>query len=266
MPDQSTDSSQEAVTAPARGVIVITGASSGMGEEMARQFAALGYDVGLCARRTDRLAVLAKEIHATTGRIVQTASLDVTDPEAVSAVFHSFADQFGTIDRVVVNAGISQGSEIGTGHAQANYTIVQTNVLGAVAQCEAALEIFRKQGRGHLVLMSSMAGLRGVPGFRTVYAASKAAVTSLGEGLLSERIPGVDVTTVYPGLVRSEMTTHIVGNRMMVETADAVRAIVKAVEKRRHKAYTPPWPYKIVGLVLRVAPLNVVRALFAQAS
>ena len=148
MPNRSTNSSHEPTSAPARGVVVITGASSGMGEEMARQFAALGYDVGLCARRTDRLAVLAKEIHATTGRLVQTASLDVTDPDAVNAVFHGFADQFGSIDRVVVNAGISQGSEIGTGNAQANYTIVQTNVLGAVAQCEAALEIFRKQGHG----------------------------------------------------------------------------------------------------------------------
>ena len=247
-------------------VVVITGASSGMGAEMARQFAALGYDLGLCARRTDRLAELADEIRSTTGQLVQTASLDVTDPEAVNAVFHGFADQFGSIDRVVVNAGISQGREIGTGNAHANYTIVQTNVLGAVAQCEAALEIFRKQGRGHLVLISSMAGLRGVPGFRTVYAASKAAVTSLGEGLLSERILGVDVTIIYPGLVRSEMTTHIVGNKMMVEAPDAVRSIVTSVEKRRAKAYTPPWPNKVVAFVLKVAPLNVVRALFARAS
>ena len=251
-------------SALARGVVVITGASSGLGAEMARQFAALGYDLGLCARRTERLAVLADEIHTATQRLVQTASLDVTDLEAVNAVFHGFADSFGSIDRIIVNAGISGGSPIGTRNAQANYDIVQTNIAGALAQCEAALEIFRKQGRGHLVLLSSMAGLRGLLGYRTVYAASKAAVASLGEGLRSERIPGVDITVVYPGLIRSEISAHLEGNRMMVDTADGVRAIVAAIEKRRANAYVPPWPYAAVAAVLRFAPLSVVRGLFSR--
>jgi short-subunit dehydrogenase len=241
--------------------VVITGASSGLGAEMARQFATLGYDLGLCGRRTERLAVLADEIRTATGRLVQTSSLDVTDPEAVNAVLHGFADSFGSIDRVVVNAGISKGSPIGTGNAQANYDIVQTKILGAVAQCEAALEIFRKQSRGHLVLISSMIALRGFRDFRAAYAASKAAVASLGEGLRSERIPGVDVTVIYPGLIRSEISTHMEGNRLMVDTADGVRTIVAAVEKRRAKAYVPPWPYAAVAPVLRFAPLSVVRRL-----
>jgi len=261
MPSKSSNNS-----ASARGVVVITGASSGLGAEMARQFAALGYDLGLCARRTDRLAALADEVRSATGRHVQTASLDVTDPDAVTGVFYRFADIFGSIDRIVVNAGISGGSPIGTGDAQANYNIIATNVAGALAQCEAALEIFRKQSRGHLVLLSSMAGLRGLPGYRTVYAASKAAVASLGEGLLNERTPNVDVTVVYPGLIRSEISAHLEGNRMMVDTADGVRAIVSAVEKRRAKAYIPRWPYAAVAAVLRVAPLSVVRGLFARAS
>jgi NADP-dependent 3-hydroxy acid dehydrogenase YdfG len=218
MPSQSTNSFGGASTPPARGVVVITGANSGLGAEMARQFATLGYDLGLCALRTERLAVLADEIHTTTGRLVQTSSLDVTDPEAVKAVFHGFADVFGSIDRIVVNAGISGGSAIGTGNAHANYNIAQTNFVGALAQCEAALEIFRDQHRGHLVLISSMVGLRGFRGERAVYAATKAGVASLGEGLRSERIPGVDISVLYPGLIRSEISTHV-----------------------------PPWPYAAVA-------------------
>ncbi|WP_323802187.1 SDR family oxidoreductase [Mycobacterium sp.] len=240
---------------------MITGASSGLGAEMARQFAVRGYDLGLCARRTERLAVLADEIHSSTGRLVQTSSLDVTDAEAVNTVFHRFAESFGSIDRVVVNAGISKGTAIGTGNAQANYDIIHTNVLGALAQCEAALEIFRKQGHGQLVLISSMIALRGFRDFRAVYAASKAAVASLGEGLRSERIPGVDVTVIYPGLIRSEISAHMEGNKMMVDTADGVRNIVAAIEKRRAKAYVPTWPYALVALILRFAPLSVVRRL-----
>ncbi len=254
-----TSSSRKATAPSARGVVVITGASSGMGAEMARQFAALGYDLGLCARRADRLVALADEIRAATGRRVQASPLDVTDPVAVSAVFQRFVDTFGSIDRVVVNAGVSGGREIGTGNAQANCNIVQTNFLGALAQCEAALEIFRKQGRGHLVLMSSVNGLRGIKGPRAVYSATKAGVTSLGDGLLSERIPGLDVSIVYPGLVRTEMTTHMEGHSMMVDAADAVRAIVAGVERRRTKVYAPWWPTRLAALVVRFAPLSVVR-------
>ena len=93
-----------------RGVVLITGASAGLGEEMARQFADLGYDLALCARRTERLDALAAEITARTGRRVETAALDVTDADAVPAVFDRFAEAFGSIDRVVVNAGIGKGA------------------------------------------------------------------------------------------------------------------------------------------------------------
>lgn len=133
-----------------RGVVLITGASAGLGEEMARQFADLGYDLALCARRTERLDALAAEITARTGRRVETAALDVTDADAVPAVFEEFAASFGSIDRVVVNAGIGKGAALGTGRADANRATAMTNFVGALTQTEAALEIFRRQQRGHL--------------------------------------------------------------------------------------------------------------------
>ena len=112
-----------------RGVALITGASSGLGEEMARQFAALGYDLALCARRTDRLETLATEIRTATGRRVETDALDVTDSVAVTLVFHAFAQKFGAIDRVVVNAGIGKGAALGTGRADANLATAMTNFV-----------------------------------------------------------------------------------------------------------------------------------------
>jgi short-subunit dehydrogenase len=244
------------------GVVLITGASAGLGEEMARQFADLGYDLALCARRTDRLDALAAEITARTGRRVETAALDVTDADAVPAVFDRFAASFGSIDRVVVNAGIGRGAALGTGRADANRETAMTNFVGALAQTEAALEIFRRQERGHLVLISSMSALRGMRRAMTTYAATKAGVAALAEGLRSERIPGVDVSVIYPGYIRSEMNAHVQQKtRFMVDTPTGVRSMVAAIEKRRPKAYVPAWPWVPIGALMRVLPLSVVRKL-----
>lgn len=245
-----------------RGVVLVTGASSGLGAEMARQFAALGYDLALCARRTDRLDALAGEIRGATGRRVETAALDVTDADAVPEVFARFAGSFGTLDRVVVNAGLGKGAPLGTGRAEANRETAMTNFVGALAQCEAALEVFRRQGRGHLVLVSSMSALRGMRRSMTTYAATKAGVAALAEGLRAERIPGVDVSVVYPGYIRSEMNQHVQQRtRLMVDTSTGVRAMVDAIEERRAKAYVPAWPWVPIGAAMRVLPLSVVRKL-----
>ncbi len=245
-----------------RGVVLITGASAGLGEEMARQFADLGYDLALCARRTERLDALAAEITARTGRRVETAALDVTDADAVPAVFEEFAASFGSIDRVVVNAGIGTGAALGTGRADANRATAMTNFVGALTQTEAALEIFRRQQRGHLVLISSMSALRGMRKAMTTYAATKAGVAALAEGLRSERIPGVDVSVIYPGYIRSEMNAHVEQKvRFMVDTPTGVRSMVEAIEKRRPKAYVPAWPWVPIGALMTVLPLSVVRKL-----
>jgi hypothetical protein len=245
-----------------RGVVLITGASAGLGEEMARQFADLGYDLALCARRTERLDALAAEITARTGRRVETAALDVTDADAVPAVFEKFAEKFGSIDRVVVNAGIGKGAALGTGRADANRATAMTNFVGALTQTEAALEIFRRQQRGHLVLISSMSALRGMRKAMTTYAATKAGVAALAEGLRSERIPGLDVSVIYPGYIRSEMNAHVEQKvRFMVGTPTGVRSMVEAIEKRRPKAYVPAWPWVPIGALMKVLPLSVVRKL-----
>jgi short-subunit dehydrogenase len=241
-----------------RGVVLITGASAGLGEEMARQFAALGYDLALCARRVDRLERLRDELP--TEVIVK--RLDVTDDDAVFAVFREFAAEFGRIDRVIVNAGLGKGAPLGTGRPDANRATARVNFLGALAQAEAALEIFRAQRSGHLVIISSMSALRGMRRSMTTYAATKAGVAALAEGLRSERIPGVDVSVIYPGYIRSEMNEHVQQKTpFMVDTATGVRAMVAAIEKRRAKAYVPAWPWVPIGAAMRLLPLSVVRRL-----
>ena len=154
--------------------ILITGASSGLGRGMAREFAGAGRDLALCARRLDRLEALKTELEAEhPGIRVAVRSLDVTDHDAVFRVFGELRDELGGLDRVVVNAGIGQGAPVGKGQFALNRAIVETNFLAALAQCEAAMEIFRAAGQGHLVLISSMSAMRGLRGGLTAYAASK---------------------------------------------------------------------------------------------
>jgi short-subunit dehydrogenase len=127
---------------------------------------------------------------------------------------------------------------------------------------EAAVEIFRAQGRGHLVLISSMSALRGMRKSMTTYAATKAGVAALAEGLRSENIPGLDVSVIYPGYIRSEMNEHVQQKtRFMVDTETGVRSMVEAIEKRRAKAYVPAWPWVPIGYAMRVLPLPLVRKL-----
>ena len=191
--------------------ILITGASSGLGAEMARQFAALGHDLALCARRTDRLEELAVQITtAHPGRRVVVKALDVNDHDAVFRVFEELADELGGLDRVVVNAGLGKGQPLGTGRFDANKATAETNFIGALAQTEAAAAIFRRQHSGHLVMVSSFSALRGMPKNITTYAATKAAVAHLAEGFRAD-VHGtpIKVTVLYPGYIASEMNEHV---------------------------------------------------------
>jgi len=249
-----------------KGTILITGASSGLGEEMARQFAALGYDLALCARRTERLDAVKAEIAAAhPGRRVELKALDVNDDDAVFRVFKEFAAELGTIDRVVINAGLGKGAPLGTGRYDANKATAMTNFVAALAQTEAAMEIFRAQKSGHLVMISSISALRGMRRTITTYAATKAGVAALAEGLLNENVKakGIDVSIIYPGYIRSEMNEKVAQRtRFMVDTETGVKAMVDAIEKRKEKAYVPAWPWVPLAFALKHAPLSVVRRLF----
>ncbi|GAC1382971.1 MAG: SDR family oxidoreductase [Marmoricola sp.] len=244
--------------------ILITGASSGLGAEMARQFAALGYDLALCARRLTNLETLRAEIVADYPECeVILRALDVTDDDQVFDVFRSFQKDFGTIDRVIVNAGLGKGQPLGTGRFDANRETAMTNFVAALAQIEAAMEIFRAQGNGHLVVVSSLSAVRGMPKNLTTYAATKIGAAYLAEGLRAELVgSGIDITVLYPGYIASEMNAQVPQQtRLMASTEDGVRSMVSAIERRRKSAIVPTFPWVPLSYVMRHAPLRVLRRL-----
>jgi short-subunit dehydrogenase len=228
---------------------------------MARAFAAKGRDLALCARRIDRLDELKAELVAAhPGITVAVAALDVNDHEQVPKVFAELSDELGGIDRVVVNAGIGKGAPLGSGKLWANKATIETNLVAALVQIETALEMFKASGGGHLVLISSVLGNKGVPGVKASYAASKAGVSSLGESLRAEYLKGpIKVTTLEPGYIESEMTAKSASTLLMVDNGTGVKAMVDAMEREVGRAAVPWWPWGPLVQVMRMLPPRLAK-------
>lgn len=244
-----------------RNNILITGASSGLGFTMAKLYAHQGKNLALCARRLERLEELKAEIaEINPDIVVSIRTLDVNDHDQVFAVFKQFADDLGHIDRVIVNAGMGRGASLGTGYFHANKQTATTNFVSAIAQCEAALELFRAQNHGHLVTISSLSAMRGFGRAMTVYAASKAAITSLTEGIRIDLLgTPIKATTIHPGYIRTEINEKVKTVPFMVDTKTGCKAILSAIEKEGANYYVPSWPWAIVCRLMKIAPLSLLK-------
>ncbi len=247
------------MTDTSRKSILITGASSGLGRGMAREFAARGCNLALCARRTGRLEELREELIARHDIRVEIRALDVNDHDRVFEVFREFAEALDGLDRVIVNAGIGDGRRVGSGRFDYNRRVMETNLVAALAQCEAAVEVFREQNYGHLVVVSSMSAVRGLPKSMSAYAASKAGLSHLAEGIRAELYDTpIVVTTLLPGFVRTELNEEAGKMPFEVDEATASRAMVRAIERAPATACIPAWPWRPIGWLLKLAPLRVI--------
>ncbi|HNP18189.1 MAG TPA: SDR family oxidoreductase [Fulvivirga sp.] len=249
--------------------ILITGASSGLGKGMALEFAKEGCNLGLCARRVENLKELKTELLEINPNIeVFIKPLDVTQTEEVFNVFNAFNEDFiktgQSLDRIIVNAGVGMGGSIGTGFEKGNMQTAQTNFCGALNQFEAALQIFRKQNHGHLVAISSMSALRGLKGGLTVYAATKAALASLAEGVRVDVLKTpIKVSTIFPGYIQSEMTEQK-GKKakplpFIIDLDKGAKLLVKAINKEKSASYVPFWPWYFFKWVMPFMSLKSLR-------
>ncbi len=240
--------------------ILITGASAGLGRGMAWEFARRERNLALCARRIDLLNELREQLLAAHPSIkVAIQQLDVTNHDRVFKVFNGFSDDLGGIDRVIVNAGSSGGRPLGTASFVVNKHTAETNFVAALAQCEAALELFRARQAGHLVMISSMSALRGFPKNLTTYAATKAGVLALAEGIRADTLATpIRVSTILPGYIRSETNTAVPAARLIVGTDRGCHLLAKAIEREPARACVPAWPWGLFGVGMRLLPLRVV--------
>ncbi|TVP54391.1 MAG: SDR family oxidoreductase [Halomonadaceae bacterium] len=249
-----------------RKTILITGASSGLGAGMAREFAAMGRNLALCARRMDRLEALREELLGINPAIqVAIRSLDVNDYPAITQVFEGFCEDLGELDRIVINAGVGKGQPLGTGRFDANRQTAETNFVGALAQMEAAMTILRRQNHGHLVTVSSVTAVRGMPGNVTTYGATKAGLSSLTEGLrveLRKKKSPIKVTTLLPGYIRTELNEKVKNTPFIVDAKTGCKAMVRAMEKEPARAYVPGWPWTPIAWVMGKLPEAALAKIF----
>jgi len=232
--------------------VFITGASSGIGEALAREFAARGARLGLAARRTDALQALVATLPGQQHLIY---GVDVTNTEAIVAAGREFDAAVGGADIVIANAGISVG--VLTEYYEdldAFGDVLKTNVLAMAYTFHPFITPMRTRGRGTLVGIASVAGIRGLPGSEA-YCASKAAAISYCESLRVElRRTGVKVVTIAPGFVRTPLTSkNPYRMPFLMDVADfAPRAADAIVAGARYR--TIPWQMGVVTALLRLVP------------
>ena len=245
-------------------VVIVTGASSGIGEATARAFARAGAKVVLAARRVDKLQTLAQEINSmNTGAQTLVIQADLSKLEDIQAMVAQTIEKFKRIDILVNNAGfgrldwLENLDPIKDIQAQ-----IDLNVLGVIQTTRQVLPVMMEQRSGSIINMCSMAGLVATPTY-TVYAASKHAVHGFSEALRREVKPwGIDVSLIYPGGVVTEFTQHAGIKRktnartpksMLLTAEQVANAVVKLV-KRPRRMLIIPWLWSVTVFMNRFLP------------
>lgn len=253
--------------ATARGVALITGASSGIGRALAVCLASGGYRVGLIARRQPELEAVVATIEASGGRAA-VAVADVGDREALRDAVAGLETKLGAADVMVANAGFGAPTFLDPLNIDDVETTFRVNLLGVVYSLESVLPGMLQRGRGHLVAISSLAAFKGLPG-EGAYCASKAAVNAYMESLrIALRGRGVAVTTVCPGFVQTEMTPMDAAFMPFLMSADAAAVrIARAIVRRRGGVVRFPWPMAVLtDLIARLPDALVARMVSAGSS
>lgn len=243
--------------------VFLTGASSGIGEALARHYAGQGAVLGLVARNADKLAVFSASLP---GEGHMALAADVGDLPAMKAAAESFIARHGLPDVVIANAGISVGVLTQYAEDFAVFDkVLRTNVLGLFATFHPFVEPMKARGAGKLVGIASVAGVRGLPG-GSAYSASKAAAVRYLESLRVElRRSHVEVVTIAPGYIRTPLTSvNPYSMPFILEPDEAARRFARAIA--RGTSYTViPWQMGIVARVLGILPNWIFDRAFARA-
>lgn len=237
-------------------VVLITGASSGIGQAMALELARRGARLGLLARRADLLEEIAGEVGAAGGRALALPA-DVRDAEAVRRSAEHLRAEFGPVDVLVANAGVGATTDAKELRAEDVAEVININLLGAINSALAVVPQMIARGQGQLVAISSLAAYRGLPK-SGAYCASKAALSAFFESLrLDLRGTGVDVTIIHPGFIKTPLTSGRHSKMpYLMELQDATRKIIHAIEARK-KSYAFPWQLAGVLRFSRLMPLSL---------
>jgi short-subunit dehydrogenase len=250
------DSASEKV----RPVVILTGASSGIGRALALELGAQAYRVGVIARRREKLEAVASTITAA-GGIAVAAVADVADRAALRSAIAEIENRLGPADVMVANAGFGAPTRLDPLNTQEVEQTIRVNVLGVIYSIEAVLPSMIARQSGHLLAVSSLGAFKGLPG-ESAYCASKAAVNAYMEGLrIAARSKGVVVTTVCPGFVETPMTSMESATPFLMSADAAARRIARLIARRRGGVARFPLPMSLLMSVIARLPDAIVARL-----
>lgn len=220
-------------------IVLITGASSGIGWALAKEFSRQGAKVGLLARREDKLRQLSDEIRSA-GGTAEYAVADVVERLPLHQAMRSLTDKLGPCDVLIANAGVGSTNTSADLNMAGMETVIRVNVLGVMYAVEAVLPEMLRRGSGRIATISSIASYKGIPG-AAAYCASKAAVNAYMESLrIQLHGKGVSFTTICPGFIRTPMIEQNKGMFLILEPDVAARKMVRAI-RRRKEVFNFPW-------------------------
>ena len=238
--------------------VLITGATRGLGKGLASQFAARGYRLALTGRSTADLEALRAELPDGAAQVVL-KRLDVTDFPSVAPALRECAETLGGIDIVVVNAGVAFAAKAGENQFEQMRATIEVNLTGAIATSEAAIELFREQGGGQLVGISSVAALRGMPR-QGAYCATKAGFSRYLEAVRCETLhEPITITELAPGYIDTDINRSVKSRPFLVSAEKGTRIMADLIERQVGFRYVPPWPWTIVAQVMKLLPLSLLR-------
>ncbi len=233
--------------------VVIIGATSGLGEGLAREFARRGYCIAITGRRVDRLSSLQQELRQVTHKVV-TEALDITDYASVEPALTNIKDKLGDIDIVIVTSGVGPSLEVASQKFDVIRQAIDTNLTGAVACFDEAIRLFKSQGHGQLVGISSVAAVRGLAQ-SGIYSATKAAVSRYLESAQVELIgTNISITDLCPGYIDTDMNAHLSSRPFLISAERGVKIMADKIERKVSFSYIPVLPWKLVAKVLRLMP------------
>lgn len=247
-------------------VVFITGASSGIGGELARQLAGKGATLGLLARRREMLDALCAEIE-NAGGTARAFAADVANEQAVCAAASDLRAEFGRIDVLIANAGIGGGAVHAKDLNVENFkTVVNVNLIGAANSIAAVLPEMIARDGGQLVAISSLAAYRGLPKSAS-YCASKAALTALFESVRVDlHRANVAVTIIHPGFIKTPLTAGRDSKMPFLMELDAATAKIIRIIERKQRIAAFPFPLSTLVRAAQIFPARLYDCIAARSS
>ena len=235
-------------------VVLITGASSGIGRAFAVELARRGAKLGLVARRAEVLHQITAELNPAQQSNALALPADVQDAQSMRAASEQLISQFGRIDVLIANAGVGVTNPATQFDPAKLASVVNVNVIGVANSVAAVLPEMVTRGSGQLVAISSLAAYRGLPK-SAAYCASKAGVSAMFESLRLDLAPrGISVTIIHPGFIKTPLTAGREAKLpWLMESDDAVKKMLRAIEKRK-KSYAFPWQLATIVRLGMVMP------------